>query len=139
MIGLTEQWATKLVRGLRDTSTLPEDWVATADDINKLERVLTEVANRQRLLMGDSDIQNIVAECFRCDTKTHKLITEGFMICGKAYFADEADAVEWFNANGIDCATFDEGALAAEKQQWQQADWTYWNQWYSREYKYTRN
>lgn len=140
MIGFNKQRVSALMRGLRDTTSLPEGWSATDADVARFESVITQVANKQRLLVDDRDIKSIVEDCFRCDTKTHRAITQGYMICGERYFAEEADAVEWFNNNGVACTTFDEGALLSESMQWYKADWTYWMQWYDKEhYEYVRN
>lgn len=138
MIGLRKERATALIKGLRDSDSLPNGWTATDADTQVLESVVDKVAKRQKLLVNDTDIKNIIEECCRCDTKTHRPITQGYMICGSKYFAEESDAVEWFNNNGIPFDTFDKCALEAERLQWHKADWTYWNNWHDSEYKYIR-
>lgn len=92
---------------IRHSKPMPNDWVINDADADKILFVLNFLG--ANAYTSEEDLNLIMGECFRLDSKTHRVITEGYVIGDDlAWFLEEADAVEWLNANGVKCSTFKE-------------------------------
>lgn len=108
MIKLTKARAEELMRSLPSEILLPDDWQIANEDIAKMEILLTEAGATDTT--DDDAIKNFVQEVFRYDSKTHRIMSEGYEIGNaREFFINEEDAVEWLNNHRIPCTTFDEG------------------------------
>lgn len=102
---------------------IPDDWKMNDSDVTLLESIFT-----QKKPANDSDKAQLISDFTRIDSKTHRLMIAGFMIYdGVAYFADEADAVAFLNANGTKCDSFDEAYNLSEEGV---IDDTFYTDWY---------
>ena len=91
-------------------SDCDDKWVLHDEDLTAVTNILTA-----RRATTAEKAEDAIGEFFRIDSKTKRVITEGFFIWGgEAYFKEEADAVEYLNANGFECTTFEEAYNAAE-------------------------
>lgn len=85
-------------------------WAMHDDDLSIVTNVL-----RARRATTSEKAENAIGEFMRIDSKTKRVITEGFLIWGGvAYFKEEVDAVEYLNTNGFACTAFNEAYEAAE-------------------------
>lgn len=92
---------------IRNTEHIPDDWAITDEEADEIQWVLTSLG--VNAYTSEEDICLIIGECFRLDTKTHRIMTAGYLIDDDlAWFIEEQDAIEWLNANGVPCKTFEE-------------------------------
>lgn len=92
---------------IRNTEHIPDDWAITDEEADEIQWVLTSLG--VNAYTSEEDICLIIGECFRLDTKTHRIMTAGYVADDDlAWFIEEEDAVEWLNANGVPCKTFEE-------------------------------
>lgn len=87
---------------------------------NKEEAILIEetlASNQGRgAVMNDSYSEKIIEACFRVDSKTSRLICQGYIVFdGKVIFESSDDALEYLNANGFNCTDFIEAHNAGEE------------------------
>lgn len=124
----TTQFTTKSVTTLiRENLHVSDDWQATDADVAIVQMVFDD-----KKPCDEEVIEETLNEFVRIDTKTTRLLINGYMLFdGDAYFANEADAVEYLNANGFACATFNEAYEASERGE---LDDTYMTDWYEPKY-----
>ena len=105
---------------------LQDDWMPTDDDMALVHKIFdAEGATTTQ------DRIKVVDEFMRIDSKTLRTIIEGFLIFGcTAYFAKEKDAVEYLNANGVECTDFNSAYEMSERGE---IDDTYFTEWYDHE------
>ena len=83
-------------------------------------------SNCSEVPVGSMSYKDVMGEFFRLDTKTKRLIQDGFVVnCGEAYFYEEADAVEYLNKSGLDCTSF----AVTEDGYFHEDLFTYWCEW----------
>ena len=110
-----------------DIFYLADDWMPTDEDMALLQKVF----DAKDATTTHAQI-NVVDEYFRVDSKTYRVMTEGYIVFdGTAYFIKEDDAVEYLNANGVKCDTFTE---AYEMAQRGEIDDCYFTEWYEHGY-----
>lgn len=87
---------------IRSPEQAPDDWAITDEDSDDIIAVLTELGVNAHT--SSEDIGRIIGECFRMDSKTHRVMTAGFVIGDdEAWFIEEQDAIDYLNANGVAC------------------------------------
>ena len=135
-IKLSKEQASDLVQGMRPHLPFPSDWAITDEEITLLENTLNKVQEDVGYQLDKEDMEAIAGELGRHDSKTFRMMLKGFVIEDSHFFIEEADAVEWFNNNGITCTTFDEGVEQSEELERPLAGFTLWTQWFDGAYWY---
>ena len=127
VIKLTHEQASDLIQGMQPHKPFPSDWKINDDEAVELERILNQVQSDTGYLLSEEDIDMVAGEIGRHDSKTYRFMTKGFTISDDHFFIEEADAIEWFNDNGIQCQSFWEGAQAQAKAKLGgESRWTHW-------------
>lgn len=121
---LNRKSVTELVR---ENLHVKEAWRPTERDCNIIQMILDD-----KKPTDEDEIEETLNEFIRIDSKTDRLLINGYMVSdGDAYFANEADAVEYLNANGFECTTFNEAYEASERGE---LDDTFMTDWYEPKY-----
>ena len=106
---------------------LDSDWSPTDEEVALAIKTQQLKSNSSCVPEGSMSYEDVVSELFRVDTKTKRLMQSGFIIFdGEAYFAEEADAVEYLNANGFECTHF----AVSEDGELDETYFTDWCEWY---------
>ena len=119
---------TDLIRAnVNNGESLPVDWAMNEDDLKIIDMIFDD-----KQPANTDDEAEVLQEFVRLDSKTHRVMIAGMMIFGgEAYFVDTDDAVEYLNANGVECDTFGE---AYELSEAGEIDETFYTEWYEPSY-----
>lgn len=88
-----------------------------ADDIEAkdIEDTLMKYQGRGAV-MNDNYSKAIIAQCFKVDTATNRLISEGYVVFNReAIFERKEDAIRYLNQNGFKCTHFIEAFQAWQR------------------------
>lgn len=92
----------------------PMAYLANEDESILIEETLKDNQG-SGAAMNDKYSKGIIESCFRVDTKTRRLISQGFVVFdNKAVFLSESDALDYLRANGFDCKNFNVAHNAGE-------------------------
>lgn len=117
-----------LVRNsVNNSEELPDNWEMNEEDVKLVGVIFSEKAPKT-----DAEKEELLSDFVRIDSKTHRLMIAGMMIFGgAAYFVDVEDAVEYLNANGVECKDFCEAYELSERGEIED---TFYTEWYEPSY-----
>lgn len=112
---------------VNNAGELPDDWSMTDEDMKLVELIFGEKKPKT-----DEEKEEMLSDYIRIDSKTHRFMIAGFMVFGgSAYFIEVEDAVEYLNAEGVECEDFDTAYELSEKGE---IDETFYTEWYEASY-----
>ncbi len=95
------------------------NWTVTDEDLVLIKKYYK----------GGVKLKNLISDCFRLDSKTQRLIVEGWIIFdGDAYFFNEDDAVAYLNNLGFKGDNMQQ-IYAGSDGKYLDSDETYWTEW----------